>query len=110
MGIINTSKHTSEEGNKMTKKELSVTTTVGTFTRNTDSEYVCVVVWKSPRAERDVALVRASGRKLRGVDARWANDNCYGVTWHTSKEVAKKTIKSGYKWDNQATLIGVFYI
>ena len=90
--------------------KLSITTPVGTFTRNTNTSYKAVVVWKSPRAERDVADILASGGKLSGVDARWAKDNCFGTTWHGTREAALKAAQAGYKWDGEATLVGVFNI
>ena len=89
-------------------KILSVSTPVGTFTRKTAAPYVAVVVWNSPRARRDIAYIRAHGLSLSGVDARWAKDNEYGTTWHTSWAAAEKAARSGYKWDAAASLVGIF--
>ena len=84
---------------------LTVETTVGTFTRKTNSNYKAVVVWNSPRAKQ--SFEKNVGKKNSGVDARWVKDNGFATTWHGSKAAALKSTKQ-YMWDANATLVGVF--
>lgn len=90
------------KGNKML---LTVNTPVGTFNRNTNSQYKAVVVWNSPRAK--ACFEKNAGKKNSGVDARWVKDNGFAVTWHGSRQAAEKATKQ-YMWDANATLVGVF--
>lgn len=85
---------------------LTVETTVGTFTRNTNSDYKAVVVWNCPRAKS--YFEKFAGQKNNtGVGARWVKDNGFAVTWHGSKAAALKATKQ-YQYDANSTLVGVF--
>lgn len=86
------------------KPTLHVDTSVGHFTRQTDTNYTHVVVWRSPRALGSLTSAHKSG-----VSARWAKDNGFGVTWHSSGKAAEAATRS-YKWDDNATLVGVFAV
>lgn len=85
-------------------KTLKVTTTVGEFTRKTATAYTHVNVWKSPRAEADIADPNAYPG---GISGRWKKDRGYGVTWHSSLKAAQNAGRK-YIWDGDATLIGTF--
>lgn len=86
------------------KPTLHVDTSVGHFTRQTDTKYTHIVVWRSPRARGSLA-----SKHKTGVHARWEKDNGFGVTWHSSGKAAEAAARS-YKWDNNATLVGVFAV
>lgn len=93
------------------KRRFIIITPVGSFTRASDSmPYTHAVVWKSPRAMGDFERSRQpdAPRWLRtGVSGRWIKDLGYGITWHLSEASARKAT-SKYRWDSQATLVGVF--
>ena len=89
------------------KTTLTIQTTAGTFTRTTASKYTHIVVYASPRAKK---VFDANEKTQSGVDARWIKDRGFGVTWHGSLASAEKAAKAGYKWDSEATLVGVFSI
>lgn len=82
---------------------LTIETPVGNFTRTTNAPYKFATVWASNRAMVEAQHVRDGQRRARGVAARWAKDNGYGITWHFEQPTAKS-----YKWDPEATLVGVF--
>jgi len=90
----------------MANATLTAVTPVGTFTRTTASPYKFITVWTSPRAIREVSSIKARGGILDGVHGRWNKDNCYGTTWHNSHPGTPKS----YKWDEAATLVGVFEV
>lgn len=100
----------------MSKKILKAETTVGEFTRTTNSEYTHIVVWNSPRVARFVSLVnsgdeRAVRKSKGGNAARWLKDRGFGVTWHGSAAAAQKAAAGRFSWDgSDATLVGVFEV
>lgn len=89
----------------MTKTKLTAVTPVGTFTRETFTPYTHIVVWRSERAAKALTEDRTGG-----VAGRWAKDNGFGVTWHSSERAANNAAGGVYKWDGRAELVGVFAV
>jgi hypothetical protein len=93
---------------KETKMKLQANTPVGTFSRETKSQYKAIVVWNSPRAKACFDKAQQTGIYPKsGVDTRWVKDNGFAVTWHGSKASALKATKN-YLYDGNATVAGVF--
>jgi hypothetical protein len=89
----------------MPKPNLQAVTPVGTFTRVTATPYAFVVVWNSPRCMR--TFLEPAAHDNVGAGARWVKDQGFGVTWHGTEKAAQAATVA-YKWDNNATLVGVF--
>jgi len=91
-------------------KTIIVSTPVGEFSRKTNSPYTHVVVRKSARAESKWKESWTSGFKYSGVDARWAKDRGYVVSYHFSHASAVAAAKKDYRYDRMATVIGIYEI
>lgn len=92
----------------MAKQVLKVQTTVGEFSRATNTLYTHVVVRTSARAKRFVDSYTGEGRKASGVDQRWLKDRGYAVTWHSSEAAATLAAAKPYAWDGETAMVGVF--
>jgi hypothetical protein len=87
------------------KNTLTVKTPHGTFTRTTTSKYTHVVVRSSARAQE-----AAKRNEKYGVEARWAKDGGYAVTWHSSAQAAAKAANTVYTWDLKTTVLGIYAV
>ena len=90
-------------------KTLTINTPVGTFTRKTNTNYTHIVVRNSPCAMR-VFEESKTQKSISGREQRFAKDNGYAVTYHTSHQAAINAAESRYRWDNETTVIGIYEV
>ena len=93
------------------KTTLTAKTPHGTFTRSTNTKYTYVVVRKSAKAEA-VYAKKLAGEKVSkcGVDAKWAKDSGFVVTWHGNRAAAEKAAAAKYCYDWSALVLGVYAV
>jgi hypothetical protein len=91
--------------------KLLAKTSVGQFSRTTNSNYKYVVVRNSERAKEsfDKYQITKSLPSL-STDRRWIKDNGFAVTWHGSLQSAEKSALGFYSWDKNTTLVGIFKV
>lgn len=109
----------------MPKPILTAVTPHGTFTRQTATQYTHVVVREceeargaAERLANRIQQAQAEGwspiaiaKNLAcGVDARWAKDNGYAVTWHGSEGAARKAADGKYLYDWSARVLGIYEV
>jgi hypothetical protein len=84
----------------MAKKILKAETTVGCFSRASETEYKFVKVWSAPRFER-----YRDTRASTGKPGHWHKNKGFEVTWHQTRDAAER---AKCKWVSDAVCVGIF--
>jgi hypothetical protein len=91
--------------------ELIANTSVGQFSRNTNSNYKFIVVRESNRAKEAYCLYHNNNyRSSLATEKRWVKDSGFAVTWHGSLESATNSALKPYAWDKETSFVGIFQV